>query len=118
MAVGNLLVIQVPVCQDVLIDWVVMVGTDSNRQPLLALAGIYRSTVTSPLMVPAELSTLAVPSISDFKIKLPALFKVAPEATVTVPGAIPAVISNGVPKVATTLVFNVRSFNTRPPKAN
>lgn len=98
---------------------VLLSGTVNILQARLA-AGIpmKRSTVALPLMVPAIVPSLAVPFASDFKVRLPPVFNVAPEPTVNTPAEDPPVISSGVPRVADALSLSVRFFNRRLPEVN
>ena len=47
---------------------------------------MYLSTVASPLIEPAEFPTLAVPVLSDFKVKLPLVVNVPEEIEKPQPG--------------------------------
>jgi hypothetical protein len=54
---------------------------------------------------------LAVPLMSDFNVKNPPVFNVAPEPTITFPDAAPAIILIAFPKVAVVVPERVKFFN-------
>jgi len=59
-------------------------------------------------MFPAEVPTRAEPFISDFKVRLPAAFRVAVAATITVPNELPAAIFSAFDNAAVAPVCRVK----------